>query len=216
MFKKILHTLAFLSLSISLALTPLAARAAEPNGLYTPSGPMALKLDVPGIINISVSSPNVGVLGGLLGLAFEFDPPASTPNNFVMTINNPLDSSTPIQLRGTWSMLTASKFSVDMNFQGLIALIEQLGGTVTVTSNSFTGKVLATGNIKGAYALGVRISIMGISIKLKISGSYVGKPAVMISSQTGELGSPASSSNTISLDQFILGLVEKIRQQKLQ
>jgi hypothetical protein len=150
-------------------------------------------LDVPGIINVSVSSPDVGVLGGLLGLAFEFVPPAGTQNNFVMTINNPLDSGTPIRLHGTWSMLSASKFAVDMNFQELIALVEQLGGTVTITRNSFDGKVLAGGNIKGVYGLGVRISIMGITIKLKISGSYTGKPVVMTSSQADDAGSFAES-----------------------
>lgn len=217
MFKKILHIIAFLALSISSMLIPLAAGAAEPNGIYAPHGPVAVKLNVPNIINVSVTSPDVGVLGGLLGLSFEFTPPANTSDNFTMTINNPLDSSTPIQLHGTWSMLTASKFQVDMNFQNLIDLIAQLGGTVTITSNSFSGKVLANGNIKGAYALGVRISLMGINIKLKVSGSYLGTPALVKASQSNESGleaeNPTTSPKAISLEQFVLDLVQNSRQQ---
>lgn len=219
MFKKVLQVVALLCLSVSLSLLPGVARAAEPDGVYSPSGPMVLKLKVPGIIHMSVSSPNVGVLGGVLGLAFEFDSPAVSQNNFVMTINNPLDSSTPIRLHGTWSMLNSSKFAVDMNFQELIALVEPLGGTVTITGNSFNGKVLASGNIKGAYGLGVRIAVKGVTIKLEISGSYIGKPVVMTSSQMGDAdgfaGRAVGSSKAITLEQFMIDLVEKVRQQSI-
>jgi hypothetical protein len=219
-FKKILQVVALLSLSISLTLIPQGVRAAEPQGIYSTSGPMALRLNVPGIINISVRSPDVGVLGGLLGFAFEFNPPANAQNNFVMTVNNPLDSSTPIKLHGSWSMLTASRFRVEMNFQDLAAMIEQRGGKVAITRNSFTGRVLANGDIKGAYALGVRISIGGSTIRLRLSGSYIGKPGLTASSQIGEVGlSPGRSplsATSITMEQFIADLLEKIRQQSIQ
>lgn len=214
MFRKIPFLIVFLVLSGSLTMSS-PARAAEPNGLYTPHGPTSVKLNAPHVAKASLTSPDVAVLNALLklGLPMQFSPAVNGQDNFLMTINNPLDSGKPIHLHGVWSMLTSSKFQVDIDFQALIAAVQQRGGSVTITRNSFAGKVLDNGNLKGAYNLGLIISLSGINMSLKASGTYLATP-LLLAATRAEGSEPAeedstASANAIALERFVLDVLEK-------
>jgi hypothetical protein len=152
------------------------AAMGQPGGVYQLSGPVSIKLNVPGIIKATVTSPNMGILGGFLGLSFDFKGASGQPDNFIMHMKL-LD--TPLELGGMWETTAANKFRVTPDFGKLIPLIEELGGTATLTKQAFSGKVQTNGAIKGAFALGVKIALMGINISLDISGSYTGQPVVL-------------------------------------
>ncbi|QXP85646.1 hypothetical protein KW115_08055 [Methylococcus sp. Mc7] len=214
MFRKIPFLIVFLVLSGSLTMSS-PARAAEPNGLYTPHGPTSVKLNAPHVAKASLTSPDVAVLNALLklGLPMQFSPAVNGQDNFLMTINNPLDSGKPIHLHGVWSMLTSSKFQVDIDFQALIAAVQQRGGSVTITRDSFAGKVLDNGNLKGAYNLGLIISLSGINMSLKASGTYLATP-LLLAATRAEGSEPAgedstASANAIALERFVLDVLEK-------
>lgn len=214
MFRKIPFLIVFLVFSGSLTMSS-PARAAEPNGLYTPHGPTSVKLNAPHVAKASLTSPDVAVLNALLklGLPMQFSPAVNGQDNFLMTINNPLDSGKPIHLHGVWSMLTSSKFQVDIDFQALIAAVQQRGGSVTITRDSFAGKVLDNGNLKGAYNLGLIISLSGINMSLKASGTYLATP-LLLAATRAEGSEPAgedstASANAIALERFVLDVLEK-------
>jgi len=213
-FRKIPFLIVFLVFSGSLTMSS-PARAAEPNGLYTPHGPTSVKLNAPHVAKASLTSPDVAVLNALLklGLPMQFSPAVNGQDNFLMTINNPLDSGKPIHLHGVWSMLTSSKFQVDIDFQALIAAVQQRGGSVTITRDSFAGKVLDNGNLKGAYNLGLIISLSGINMSLKASGTYLATP-LLLAATRAEGSEPAgedstASANAIALERFVLDVLEK-------
>ncbi|AAU91150.1 hypothetical protein MCA2765 [Methylococcus capsulatus str. Bath] len=214
MFKKIPFLVVFLALSGSLAMSPPAA-AAEPNGLYTPHGPTAIKLNAPHVAKVSLTSPDVAVLNALLklGLPMQFSPAANGQDNFLMTINNPLDSGKPIQLHGVWSMLTSSRFQVDIDFRELIAAVQQRGGGVTITRNSFAGKVLDNGNLKGAYDLGLIISLPGTNMNLRAAGTYVATPLLLAATRAegpeAVTQDSTASANAITLERFVLDVLEE-------
>lgn len=202
-----------------LALTPIGAHAAEPAGYYKPiSGPVSIKLAVPGIVNATIKSPNMGVIGGLLGMTLQFDSPSGTPENFAMHMKL-LD--TPIKLGGMWTARPVSKFIVKTDLQSLLPLIEEMGGTATITKDSFTGQVMANGNIKANFALGVKIAILGINIKLDMSGSMVGAPgappadeqAANATEHAGD-GQGATLDPHITLQEFLARQVQTVLNQK--
>jgi hypothetical protein len=89
----------------------------------------------------------------------------------------------PLAITGTWTATSANKFKVVADLAPLIAQIEAMGGTVTVTKNTFTGTVAANGQLKGTFGLGVKLGLQEISMSLAINApNYVAKPVVAVGS----------------------------------
>lgn len=61
-----------------------------------------------------------------------------------------------------------------------------MGGQATVTKNTFTGTVLANGQLKGTFALGVKLSLQDINATLSISANYKANPVELLASSASQ------------------------------
>lgn len=157
-----------------------AVASSQPAGAYEMTGPMKINLKVPKIITMNASSPDMGVLGELVGLSALFSGTSGEPGNFAMQMDL---LGMPLAITGTWTATSAKKFKVVADLAPLIAQIEAMGGTVTVTKNTFTGTVAANGQLKGTFGLGVKLGLQEISMSLAINApNYVAKPVVAVGS----------------------------------
>jgi hypothetical protein len=163
--------------------------SSTPGGAYEMSGPIKINLTVPGIITANVSSPNMGVLGGFIGLSANFTGSSGTPDNFAMKMDL---MGTPMAISGTWTSTSATKFKAVANLDPLIEEIRKMGGQATVTKNTYTGTVLPNGQLKGNFGLGVNLSLQGITMKLSISANYKANPVDLVASGLSQklLGQP--------------------------
>ena len=153
--------------------------SSQPSGAYEMSGPIKINLKVPGTITANVSSPNMGILGGFIGLSANFSGSSDVPGNFAMNMDL---LGTPLAISGMWTSTSATKFKADADLAPLIAQIQEMGGQAVVTKNTFTGTVLPNGQLKGTFGLGVNISLQDIKMSLNITANYVAKPVELLAS----------------------------------
>lgn len=157
--------------------------SSQPSGAYEMTGPIKINLKVPKIITANVNSPDMGVLGGFIGLTANFTGASGTPDNFAMKMDL---LGMPIAISGVWTSTSATKFKAVANLEPLIAQIVEMGGQATVTKNTFTGTVLANGQLKGTFALGVKLSLQDINATLSISANYKANPVEMVASSASQ------------------------------
>lgn len=150
-----------------------AFTTSQPDGAYQMSGPISIKLNIPGIIKANVSSPNMGILGSFIGLSANFSGASGEPGNFAMNMDL---LGAPLAITGTWSATSGNNFKVVADLDSFIAQIQEMGGTATITKNTFTGKVLPNGQLKGAFGLGAKIGLQGVNLSLNIAAKYTAKP----------------------------------------
>lgn len=179
--------------------------SSQPGGAYEMSGPIKINLKVPGIITANVSSPNMGILGGFIGLSANFTGSSGTPGNFVMKMDL---MGTPLAISGTWTSLSTTKFKAVADLDPLIAQIIEMGGQAVVTKNTFTGTVLPNGQLKGTFGLGVNLSMQGINMAMNISANYIAKPVELVApSVTQQL---LGTSEPIILNGYFATMFEQV------
>jgi len=176
----------------------------QPNGAYEMAGPIKINLKVPGIITANVSSPDMGVLGSFVGLAANFSAPSGQPGNFTMNMNL---MGTPLAISGMWATTTGTNFKAIADLAPLIAQIEEMGGQATIIKNTFTGKVLPNGQLKGTFGLGVKLVLDNISATLNITANYVGRPVALSSGVADALTGPIEP---IVLNGYFATMFEKV------
>lgn len=147
--------------------------SSQPSGAYEMAGPIKINLKVPGIITANVSSPDMGILGSFIGLSANFSGSSGTPGNFMMNMDL---MGTPLAISGMWTSTSATKFKAVADLDPLIAEIVEMGGQAVITKNTFTGTVLANGQLKGTFGLGVNMSLQGINMSMNITANYKAKP----------------------------------------
>jgi hypothetical protein len=163
--------------------------SSHPIGAYELAGPVKINLKVPKIITANISSPDMSILGSFIGLSANFTGSSGQPGNFQMKMDL---LGMPIAITGIWTSTSATKFKAVADLAPLIAQIEEMGGQATVTKNTFTGTMLANGQMKGTFALGVNLRLEDIAATLNISANYKGLPVEMVASSATQrlLGNP--------------------------
>lgn len=149
--------------------------ANSPSGTYEISGgPIVISIIAPGIINANITSPNLSVIGSLLGISTNYNGTSGQAANFGMNISL---SGISLDLGGKWATTIGNKFIVDLDMNSLISQIQSLGGTATVTKKIITGSVLSNGDISGAFDIGIKLSLNGKNIAIRVSSKkYLAKP----------------------------------------
>ena len=152
--------------------------ANSPSGTYAISGgPIVISIIAPGIINANITSPNLSVIGSLLGISTNYNGTSGQAGNFGMNISL---SGISLDLGGKWATTIGNKFMVDLDMNSLISQIQSLGGTATVTKKIVTGSVLSNGDISGIFDIGLKLSLNGTNIAIKVSSKkYLAKPVNM-------------------------------------
>jgi len=157
--------------------TPGAAASYSIVGNWGITGKATVSANFAGIVTVSLTLPNFGILGDV----FVYD----SSNNF---------SDTVLGMTGTYTQ-SGNNFTVDLSAwveslqEEVLALLSEYGitATVTVTKQSFTGKVTSATKSSGQFTINIAVTspVSGtVSLAGTLSGTKLSTAGVAGSTQT--------------------------------